>query len=335
MHPSIQLRQLRVAILLSITVLGANLLAQEKPKLGRVIFLGDSITQAGNEPNGYVCLIREAIQSGEGDDKVEVIGAGISGNKVPDLQARLDHDVLALKPTTVVIYIGINDVWHSLSGQGTPKDHYSSGLREIVDRIKSIGARAVICTPSVIGERSDGKNDLDKQLDEYAELSRAVARETQSPMIDLRVAFIEQLKSSNPDNAANGILTSDGVHLNEAGNKFVAAVILNGLGAQKVARVLRHVVLIKFKPDLEPKLVEETILELRKLGEKIDTVQQLEWGTDVSAENRAQGYTHCFLLTFADEKARDTYLQHDAHQAFVKMALPRIDNVLIFDYWTK
>ena len=86
---------------------------------------------------------------------------------------------------------------------------------------------------------------------------------------------------------------------------------------------------------LEPKLLEETLLELRKLGEKIDAVKQLEWGTDVSTENRTQGFTHCFLLTFADEQGRDHYLQHEAHQAFLQMALPRVDNVLIFDYWAR
>src|SRR3954452_5309748 len=46
----------------------------------RIVFLGDSITQAGAGPKGYVTLARKAL-----DDKgVEVIGAGISGNKVPD-----------------------------------------------------------------------------------------------------------------------------------------------------------------------------------------------------------------------------------------------------------
>src|SRR6187402_3139979 len=78
----------------------------------RIVFLGDSITQGGAGPNGYVTLIRKALTDKHPDLGVEVIGAGISGNKVPDLQKRLDRDVLAKKPTLVVIYIGINDVWH-------------------------------------------------------------------------------------------------------------------------------------------------------------------------------------------------------------------------------
>ena len=78
----------------------------------RIVFLGDSITQGGVSKNGYVTVIKNTLAEKHKDLGVEVIGAGISGNKVPDLQRRLDKDVIAKKPTLVVIYIGINDVWH-------------------------------------------------------------------------------------------------------------------------------------------------------------------------------------------------------------------------------
>ena len=78
----------------------------------RIVFLGDSITQAGAGPNGYVTMIRQELDKRHPDLKIEVIGAGISGNKVPNLQSRVDKDVIAKKPTIVVIYIGINDIWH-------------------------------------------------------------------------------------------------------------------------------------------------------------------------------------------------------------------------------
>src|SRR5690349_23688471 len=74
----------------------------------RIVFLGDSITQQGAGPKGYVTLIRKELEEKHPDLNAEVIGAGISGNKVPDLQRRLDKDVLQKKPTVVVIYIGIN-----------------------------------------------------------------------------------------------------------------------------------------------------------------------------------------------------------------------------------
>src|SRR5258708_18554969 len=90
----------------------------------RIIFLGDSITQAGVGEKGYVTLIKNTLAEKHKDLGIEVIGAGISGNKVPDLQKRLQKDVLDKKPTIVVIYIGINDVWHGENdpAKGTPND---------------------------------------------------------------------------------------------------------------------------------------------------------------------------------------------------------------------
>ncbi len=54
----------------------------------------------------------------------------------------------------------------------------------------------------------------------------------------------------------------------------------------------------------------------------------------ISVENKAAGFTHGFLVTFRDEKGREVYLPHPAHQEFVKLVGPRIENVLVFDYWT-
>src|SRR4051794_3737808 len=102
----------------------------------RIVFLGDSITQAGAGPGGYVSLIRKALAEKRKDLYAEVIGAGISGNKVPDLQRRLQRDVLAKKPTLVVIYIGINDVWHGEKDptRGTTPERFEDGLKEVVGK---------------------------------------------------------------------------------------------------------------------------------------------------------------------------------------------------------
>lgn len=195
----------------------------------RIVFLGDSITQGGVSPKGYVTVVKNKLAEKHKDLGIEVIGAGISGNKVPDLQRRLEKDVLAKKPTLVVIYIGINDVWHGEKdpSRGTPKDKYEQGLREIIGRIQKAGARVVLCTPSVIGEKKAGENNLDAKLDEYSEISRKVAKETGSQLCDLRKAFQEHLAKNNPDNKDRGILTTDRVHLNEAGNRFVAETVLS------------------------------------------------------------------------------------------------------------
>ncbi|MFN0055756.1 MAG: Dabb family protein [Planctomycetales bacterium] len=300
----------------------------------RIVFLGDSITQAGAGPGGYVTLVKEALATQRKDLGIEVIGAGISGNRVPDLEKRLEKDVLARKPTLVVIYIGINDVWHSQNGKGTSKADFEGGLRRIIKQIQEGGARVVLCTTSVIGERLDSANPLDPMLDDYCEISRKVAGDTKSQLLDLRRQFLLHLKQHNPQNAEKDILTTDGVHLNAAGNRFVAQRVLQALGVRP-GRALRHTVLFKFKAEVTEPQVQEVIDAFAALKGKISEIQDFEWGTDVSVENLASGFTHAFFVSFKDEAARDAYLPHPAHQEFVKLAGPRIDKVLVVDYWAR
>lgn len=196
----------------------------------RIIFLGDSITQGGGGANGYITLIKKALDEKHKDLGIETINAGISGNKVPNLQKRVDKDVVARKPTVVFIYIGINDVWHGERNDGTPKDKFEAGLKEVIGKVSDAGAKVIVCTPTVIGEKKDGGNKLDKQLDEYADISRKVAKELKLPLCDLRKAFVDYLKANNGEDKASGILTTDSVHLNAAGNKLVAETMLKMLG---------------------------------------------------------------------------------------------------------
>ncbi len=204
----------------------------------RIVFLGDSITAAAVKPGGYITLIKDSIAATYTDLQIEVIGAGISGNKVPNLQARLEKDVLSKKPTIVFIYIGINDVWHwkknkeGVMAGGTTPELFESGLKDIIAKINAAGARVILCTATVIGEKHDGTNERDAMLEEYCAISRKVATDTKSQMVDLRKAFIDHLKANNPENLPKGILTGDAVHLNPAGNLLVAAEMGKALGLQ-------------------------------------------------------------------------------------------------------
>jgi lysophospholipase L1-like esterase len=221
-------RRIATAVLLVLTACaGHNALLR---KGDRVVFLGDSITKGGAEKGGYVTIVGETLASHHPDWGIEVLGAGISGNKVPDIQRRLDNDALEKKPTLVVVYIGINDVWHWRRDNGTPKEVYEAGLRDVIQRIKATGANAVLCTPSVIGEKHDGSNQFDSMLDEYSSISRRIAGDLGCTLCDLRRAFLEHLSAHNPENQEKGILTTDGVHLNAAGNRFVAEQLLKTLG---------------------------------------------------------------------------------------------------------
>ena len=99
----------------------------------------------------------------------------------------------------------------------------------MISKINAVGSRVILCTPTVIGEKTDGTNKYDKMLDEYSEISRSVAKETGSQLLDLRKMFMTYLKNHNPDNVAKGILTADTVHLNKNGNQFLSSLVLDAL----------------------------------------------------------------------------------------------------------
>jgi len=88
----------------------------------KIVFFGDSITAGGGGPDGYLTVIKKVLDEKHKDLGIEIINAGISGHKVPNLQHRLGRDVLSRKPNIVVIYIGINDV-------GQRARHVGAGLR--------------------------------------------------------------------------------------------------------------------------------------------------------------------------------------------------------------
>ncbi len=100
-------------------------------------------------------------------------------------------------------------------------------------------------------------------------------------------------------------------------------------------KVLRHVVLFKFKEGTTKEQIKEIETAFGGLPSKIDTIREFEWGTDVSSEGKSKGFTHCFFVTFADEKGRDVYLPHVAHKDFVKLVGPQVDDVCVVDYWTQ
>lgn len=192
----------------------------------RIVFFGDSITQNGAEPGGYIEHFGAGLAARDPRVQVERIGAGVSGNRVPDLVERVERDVLERKPDVVVVYIGINDVWHSLEGRGTDPGAFEAGLRELARRLGSAGVRALLCTPSVIGEKPTGENPLDRALDEFADITRRVAREVGVPLVDLRREFVAALATHPAERADRGILTTDGVHLAAAGERLVAGALL-------------------------------------------------------------------------------------------------------------
>jgi lysophospholipase L1-like esterase len=192
-------------------------------KKTRVIFFGDSITQMGVQPHGYVTLADSLLNAG--GNNYEVIGAGIGGNKVYDLYLRMDDDVISKSPDIVVVWVGVNDVWHKRMGTGTDADKFEGFYKAIIKKLKAIHAKVIICTPSTIGEKTDYSDEQDGDLNKYSNIIRKIAADEQVQLLDLRREFHEYELAHNPDNREKGILTMDGVHLNATGNRFVAGLM--------------------------------------------------------------------------------------------------------------
>jgi lysophospholipase L1-like esterase len=196
----------------------------------KVLFFGDSITQQGAGPNGYIKKFDSMLNEKGLAAKYETIGAGISGNKVYDLYLRMDSDVVAKNPDAVIIFIGVNDVWHKrTSGTGTDADRFERFYNAIIKKLKARNIAVYLCTPAAIGEKNDFTNPLEGELNSYSALVRKIAKDNNCPVVDLRQAFTAYLKTNNPENKDRGILTTDGVHLNITGNIFVAQQMVNVL----------------------------------------------------------------------------------------------------------
>jgi len=192
-------------------------------KKAKVIFFGDSITELGVKPGGYVTKV-DSMSKAEGKkDDYDFSGAGVSGNKVYDLYLRLEEDVLNKNPDVVVIYVGVNDVWHkTLLGTGTDADKFEKFYLAILKKLKDKNIKAILVTPAVVGEKKDFSNTLDGDLNKYCNIIRDIAKKNNLPLVDLRQQFLDYYKNNNPNNEEKNILTYDKVHLNAKGNQLVA-----------------------------------------------------------------------------------------------------------------
>ena len=200
----------------------------------KVVFLGDSITQNAvinsDKFKGFISLLGENV-----GQNTELIGKGIGGDKVSDLLTRNRDDVIKLNPDMVFIYIGINDVWHKYDyGTGTDNDLYENGLRQIITDLKENGVEVILCTPTVIGENKgeftlvnqfkdiETMEIMNNDLDDYSDIIRKLSREFDTKLLDLRKIFMQYISENNPENKSKGVLTTDGVHLNNIGSKLIA-----------------------------------------------------------------------------------------------------------------
>jgi len=211
----------KITFLIAISAIGLFAFKLIKPT--RIIFFGDSITQAAVQPKGFISLLNDDLKAKNQTDQYELIGAGIGGNKVYDLYLRLEDDVLNKNPDEVVIWVGVNDVWHKrLSLTGTDPDKFQAFYTALIKKMQAKNIKVILVTPASIGEKTDYTNDMDGDLNKYSQFIRDLAAKYNCKLLDLRKICHEYNLANNSKNQEKGILTADGVHLNETGNKLVA-----------------------------------------------------------------------------------------------------------------
>ena len=188
-------------------------------------FLGDSITQGGwGSRNGYVRLIVAGLATN--GITVKPVPAGIGGHKSNQMLERLDRDVLQKKPDWMTLSCGVNDVWHG--EKGIPLDQYKTNITAIVDRCQKAGVQVVLLTSTPIGENLDNGNNA--KLAPYNEFLRSLARDKQCRLADLSADFHAAIKARSATGATGNGFTTDGVHMNPAGNRLMALGVLRALG---------------------------------------------------------------------------------------------------------
>lgn len=201
--------------------LSAELLVKSGEK---VLFLGDSITQFGNNPYGYVRLVESALKTA--GCTIEVIPAGVSGNKSTQMLSRFRR-LIAQKPDWLLINCGVNDVAHSTKRVELPE--YQKNMRDIFDMAQNAGIKVMVLTPTVIGEDLGNKNN--QKLAGYIKFLREEAAARKLVLADTAKAFETALKSCTRKEKLK--LTVDGLHMNGYGNQLMAATVLQAFGMDK------------------------------------------------------------------------------------------------------
>ena len=201
-----------------------------KAKSTKIVFFGDSITEMGVQKGAYIDLLQQHLLQDDLAKKYSIEGAGIGGNKIYDLYLRMEDDVLAKKPDIVVVWVGINDVWHKkLFGTGTDADKFEKFYKAIIKKLQNQGIKVVLTTPAVIGEYTDYSNDSDGELNHFSNIIRRIASENACELVDMRKVFLQYNLEHNTENKESNILTTDKVHLNAEGNKLAADTFYNFL----------------------------------------------------------------------------------------------------------
>lgn len=191
----------------------------------RVLFQGDSITDAGRDRqafaslgSGYASLIAAWLAAKYPDLRVEFLNRGIGGNRACDLQARWAKDCIDLRPEWLSIMVGVNDTWRRFdSNIISDIPEFEACYRRLLDRVKSeTSARVIIMEPFLLPIRSD-YDAFREDLDPRIQAVRHVARDYGAIYVPLDGIFAAACTQREP-----AFWAPDAVHPSDAGHALIA-----------------------------------------------------------------------------------------------------------------
>lgn len=208
-----------------------------KPENGQtLLFIGDSITDTGRDRpvgqleglgTGYVAMVAALLNANRPDRVLRILNTGISGNRVTDLKARWQTDVLDLKPDWLSVMIGINDVWRQfdcdMHMDQVHIDLFQSTYRSILEQARPSLKGLVLMSPYLL--EANPKDPMREKMDEYGKAVAALAAEFDAILVDVQAAFDAYLQHRPTQS-----LCGDRVHPNNTGHMIIAQAFLNGTG---------------------------------------------------------------------------------------------------------
>jgi lysophospholipase L1-like esterase len=190
-----------------------------------MLFFGDSITAASP---GYLDVLQQVLRHRRPDLGLRLINAGIAGNTIRDLRARLDRDVLARRPDWVVICIGANDYFGAARGpSGVPLAEFETGYRALVERLQRAGIDPVLLTIPVIGSDEEDSPIPDPRA--YNAAIQALAQSAGLRLVDVHRAFYAVYERAVQYKQVIA-LSTDGIHPNSQGHALIARTLVQELG---------------------------------------------------------------------------------------------------------
>lgn len=193
----------------------------------KIVFFGDSITDCGRDRaddaslgNGYVAILCEKLKNLYEDVKFEFLNRGIGGNRVCDLAARVDRDVVAEKPDIAVVLVGINDVWRKYDGGADfDLDAFSAAYEEVLKKIKDCGAKLIVVEPFLfdVPDKKRFRREFNPMLGAIRDLAEKYAD-----------AFVplDEMFAGVSQSVGISAYSADGVHPTHRASRLIADNII-------------------------------------------------------------------------------------------------------------